>query len=166
MIIQSRLQLGDLLKELNLPLVICECGVAEGLFSKQIMGWGVEKLYLVDMWKRIEGQHGDGDFPQEWHDNNLQQVRDTMSGYSSDKYVILQGDSSQMAIQVPDNSLSLVYIDADHSYEGVKRDLNAWLSKVVVGGIIAGHDYLNPGYGANRAVNEFATGRFDVIIIP
>ena len=52
-----------------------------------------------------------------------------------------------------DNSLDFVFIDASHEYEDVKEDILAWLPKVKVGGILAGHDYDN-FEGVNRAVDE------------
>jgi hypothetical protein len=42
-----------------------------------------------------------------------------------------------------DRSLDFVYIDADHSYEIVKKDIKSWYPKVKIGGVIAGHDYYN-----------------------
>lgn len=40
-----------------------------------------------------------------------------------------------------DNSLDMVFIDADHSYEAVKNDIATWLPKVKKdGGMLAGHD--------------------------
>jgi hypothetical protein len=56
--------------------------------------------------------------------------------------------------------LDLVYIDACHSYECVRNDLNAWFGKVKKGGIIAGHDYKNNDYGVRQAADEFTRGRF------
>lgn len=57
-----------------------------------------------------------------------------------------------------DASLDFVFIDADHSYAAVSRDIDAWIPKVKKGGIIAGHDYCNwPGFGVIQAVTE----RFD-----
>jgi SAM-dependent methyltransferase len=54
-----------------------------------------------------------------------------------------------------DNSLDFVFIDASHEYEDVKEDILAWLPKVKIGGILAGHDYDNFNFeGVNRAVNE------------
>jgi hypothetical protein len=58
-----------------------------------------------------------------------------------------------------DRSVDFVFIDADHSYEAVRRDILAWLPKVKVGGTLAGHDY-EPYYpGVIRAVDELFPGR-------
>jgi cephalosporin hydroxylase len=63
-----------------------------------------------------------------------------------------------------DNSLDFVFIDADHSYEGVISDIKAWFPKVKVGGHIAGHDYNEIDWpGVVKAVDEFFTGKFIII---
>lgn len=151
--IQSRTQLPDLIRHLGLPMIAAELGVAEGNNSRDLLAAGMEKLYMVDRWQYtpIAGDSGE---PQEWHDNNYQQVLDKVSEYG-DKAIILKGDSVSMSYRVEDSSLSMVYIDADHSYEGVKKDLVVWGNKVVSGGIIAGHDYLNKSYGVYKAVQEY-----------
>lgn len=40
-----------------------------------------------------------------------------------------------------DESIDFCFIDAGHDFFSVKKDLLAWLPKVKVGGVIAGHDY-------------------------
>lgn len=62
--------------------------------------------------------------------------------------------STQAAAQdVEDESLDFVFIDADHTYEGVSADIDAWLPKVR--GMILGHDYHPETFpGVVRAVNE------------
>lgn len=57
----------------------------------------------------------------------------------------LTGDSSESAARYEDQSLDLVFIDADHSPEAVERDIRAWLPKLRPGGMIAGHDAQGPG---------------------
>lgn len=49
--------------------------------------------------------------------------------------------SAEAAAEVPDGSLDFVYIDANHVYDAVTADLEAWVPKVRPGGIVSGHDY-------------------------
>jgi hypothetical protein len=72
----------------------------------------------------------------------------------------LHGPSVEMAQQVPDGSLDLVFIDADHSEAAVRADIRAWLPKVRQDGIIAGHDYGSRNHpGVKIAVDEACAGR-------
>lgn len=48
--------------------------------------------------------------------------------------------SVEGAAQFDDKSLDFVYIDADHTYNAVVQDIEAWKAKVKIGGYIAGHD--------------------------
>ncbi len=77
-----------------------------------------------------------------------------------DKIIDIKGFSWDCASNFNNNSIDFVYIDADHRYESVKKDLNAWFMKIKSGGIFAGHDY-EPYKGQNhpgvkQAVDEFA----------
>ena len=56
-----------------------------------------------------------------------------------------------------------IYIDADHSYESVKADIETWLPFVKPSGIIAGHDYSAHFTGVVTAVNEFFDNNSDVL---
>ncbi len=47
-----------------------------------------------------------------------------------------------------------VFIDADHSYEAVRKDLRAWWPHVAEGGLFCGHDYYVFD-GVGRAVREW-----------
>ncbi len=46
----------------------------------------------------------------------------------------------EAAMQIDDNSLDFVFIDADHSEGGVRRDIQGWLPKVKSTGWVLGHD--------------------------
>lgn len=70
-----------------------------------------------------------------------------------DDIIDLKGLSWEMADKFEDGSVDMVFIDADHSYESVAKDISAWLPKIRKGGIISGHDYDNP-CGVKQAVSE------------
>ena len=42
-----------------------------------------------------------------------------------------------------DDSLDFVYIDANHAFDAVNRDLRKWFPKLRNGGVFAGHDYFD-----------------------
>lgn len=54
-----------------------------------------------------------------------------------------------------DGSIDFLFIDGDHRYPSVKKDLQMWFPKIKEGGIIAGHDYNEPSCGVKQAVDEF-----------
>lgn len=151
--IQYRSQLGELLAYLGLKGDVAEIGVAEGLHAEQLIKSNqIERLYLIDSWRELP-QKGDGGFPQQWHDDNLKLAQQTLAPY--EKAIWLRGLSRDMIDSIPNDSLVLAYLDGDHSYNGCLSDLQRIYKKVKVGGVIAGHDYLNPAYGVNQAVKFF-----------
>ena len=56
---------------------------------------------------------------------------------------ILRGKSHDMIPLIPDKSLDICFIDADHRYEGVYKDIDLCMPKIKPGGIICGHDCNN-----------------------
>jgi hypothetical protein len=148
----------DLYQIIDLTLPAAEIGVAEGFFSRDILEWGVPKLYMVDNWGTLNVK-GDGGNEQSWHDRNYQGAIERVAKFG-DKAIILRGLSTLMADKVSDNSLGFVNIDCDHSYEGVMGDINVWWPKLVKGGVMAFHDYENTNYGVKQAVGEFARNEF------
>jgi len=53
-----------------------------------------------------------------------------------------------------DNSIDFIYIDGNHSYESVKKDLKLYLPKIKNNCVIAGHDYSPQHQGVMDAVDE------------
>lgn len=66
----------------------------------------------------------------------------------------IKGNTWEVASQFEDNSVDFVFIDADHNYESVKKDILSWLPKMKKGGIMSGHDYFNNTCGVKQAVDE------------
>lgn len=146
--------------------VTVELGVAEGFFSADIVrDWNSSIHYAVDNWSPI-GSVGDGSFPQEWHTKNYENAVKRFSQFG-DKITILRGPTYRMSQHVKNETCDLVYVDADHSYEGVKRDIESWWPKLKRGGIMAFHDYESIEYGVKQAVTEFANSKgLQINLIP
>ena len=157
MTVLFRRDLGGLLRARGAPLVVAEVGVAEGRYSLEMLGWGLERLYLVDAWLCRPEVTGDSREPQEWHDRNLAACRGRVAAHG-DRVTFLRGLSVDVAATLPDGSLGMAYLDACHERDAVAADLVAWWPKVVSGGVLAGHDYLCPHYGVREAVDEWAAG--------
>ena len=64
----------------------------------------------------------------------------------------IQAPSSVAADYLLDQSLDLVFIDADHSYTHVREDILRYSPKLRPGGLLTGHDIDYPG--VNQAVRE------------
>lgn len=86
-----------------------------------------------------------------------QQVSNRMQGLG---HKLIRGSSVDVAMGFDDETLDVVYLDGDHTYDGVNFDIQAWLPKVKSGGYICGHDYCEGttgggyAYGVIDAVNE------------
>jgi MMP 1-O-methyltransferase len=60
--------------------------------------------------------------------------------------------TSAEAVRVIDGEIELLFIDGDHSYEGVRRDAALWLPRLVEGGTVMFHDVGTAGYSGPRRV--------------
>jgi glycosyltransferase involved in cell wall biosynthesis/Flp pilus assembly protein TadD len=115
---------------------------------------GVE-IYAVDLFessKAFEGKKRLRDqlpYIQQVYEANLERTN------TRELITDMVARSDRAAEQFADGSLDVVFIDASHNYESVKRDIRAWRPKVRPGGILAGHDYSNPDWpGVKRAVDN------------
>lgn len=80
-----------------------------------------------------------------------------------DRYVgppveLVKGDSAEQAAKFT-GPVHFLFVDADHTQNGVAADMRAWLGKVRPGGIVAFHDYEQPDFphvaGVREAVNAW-----------
>lgn len=147
------------------PVIGAEIGVFAGDMSRQLLDRSDLQLLMVDSWegdgKAYAGDSGD------WHSGLTQTKQDDYRASAqrvasaSGRGSIIAARSGEAAKFVADGTLDFVFIDADHSYDGVKADIAAWLPKLKPGGLLSGHDYDNPEFpkfGVARAVDEFVAG--------
>lgn len=136
------------------PIVGVEIGTGAGGGSAAML-WLMPnlKLYCIDAWKHMPGHLYEAEFyPQELHDKQYELAIARLKLYPPLRSVVLRMTSDEAAIQVP-APVDFVWIDGDHRYEQVKRDIQNWMPKISLGGIICGHDYIQAA-GVKEAVDE------------
>jgi len=112
------------------------------------------KLFCVDTWL---GSPEHRDTRSRFYDPNIDKLYESfLSNTEPVKSIIspIRKNSIEASKDFQDNSLDIVFLDACHEYECVKKDIECWLPKVKVGGILSGHDYNNNWPGVNLAVHE------------
>lgn len=139
-----------------------EVGCAHGATTHRLLQYCAQlRLYAVDKWEKVEGgpeAGAMGETPgcEAWDPVlGYRRFRTSTKPYSH-RLTVLRGDSAEMAEKVPDGSLDFVFIDADHRYPSVIKDLAAWVPKLKSGGTLCGHDVHLPG--VNRALLEKVPG--------
>lgn len=64
-----------------------------------------------------------------------------LARFASLRASLVPGRSPDAAALFDDASLDIVFIDADHANEALLADIDAWLPKLVRGGVLCGDDY-------------------------
>jgi predicted O-methyltransferase YrrM len=164
---QRRAERAQLLELLPKQAICAEVGTYRGDFAAVILrALSPRELYLIDAWEHrpeYEGASygGHASAGQEGMDAMYESVVDRFRAAIDTRTIFVKrARSVDAAASFSDESLDWVYIDADHSYEGVKRDLEAYYRVVKPGGYLAGDDYGQQdrwfGDGVTQAVDEFA----------
>lgn len=142
---------------------IAELGVCEGENFMRMIEHHPQEAVAVDAWLDDSViSRNDWGFSQA----ELNELYRTFRRETKDKAFvrILREYTFDAARHFPDNYFDLIYVDADHTYEGCKKDLESWYPKVKKGKYLLGDDYVNNHKARNtgvifrvaEAVNEFA----------
>lgn len=166
-LIRHRAQvLIDLLTRLRgrtADLIGAEVGVCTGETSELLLkGLPNLHLFLVDPWRTPtpgtdywKTGAGDSTMTQSMFDDVLERAA-IRTAFAAHRRTIVLCESAEAAAFLP-AELDFVFIDGDHSYSGVMRDLETCWPRVAKSGVLTGHDYGNPNFpDVKRAVDEFA----------
>ncbi|MEM4217915.1 MAG: class I SAM-dependent methyltransferase [Candidatus Methanomethylicaceae archaeon] len=123
--------------ELGSYLGASACFLAEGLQR------GRGHLYCVDTWENDAMSEGYRDTYQEFLVNT-----ELLSGTITP----IRGLTTEVATSFT-KEISLLFVDADHSYAAVTADLQSWLPKLQAGGWLLMHDW-GWAEGVQRAIKE------------
>ncbi len=116
-----------------------EIGVCDGDYSESLAKNNPEmQLFSIDPWQGLP----------EYYDYRKKEIFEQMlvnATLKLKKYTnctMVRKSSAEASKDFKDESLDMVYIDANHRLEFVINDISIWLPKIKSGGIISGHDYL------------------------
>lgn len=161
----NRLDLISKFVDLNNPLIL-EIGVHRSSFSRELYNkFNPQKMYLVDPWKALDDEIYEESFYGN-SDNNNQAMQDqyysevvkNFENEIKDNRVEIFRDTSDNFFLSNKIKFDLIYIDGNHLYEYVKRDISNSLKYLNINGIIVLDDYLVKGWwqdGVTKAVNDF-----------
>lgn len=135
----------------NKSVVGAEIGVLEGKNAKSILQTlNVKKLYLIDPYIPYASSDLSSMLPKA-----LRSAKKKLSRFN-DRIEWVRKKSEDALQQFPDSFFDFVYIDGDHDYEFVKKDLEGYWKKLRKGGILGGHDFFGFYSGVVKAVTEFS----------
>jgi predicted O-methyltransferase YrrM len=130
-----------------------ELGVWKGhsvsYLASKLKGRNV-KIYAVDIfedWDKNKKVLDEVKYVTELYNENL--INEGVRNMITD----IRSISWEAADNFKEGEVDFVFIDADHTYNSVIKDIKAWLPKIKKGGIISGHDYFTSP-GVKSAVDE------------
>jgi hypothetical protein len=149
---------------LDRKIVGAEVGVLRGSTSRSLLQFCPNlTLHMVDAWGSVAYQDTSDKAGKikDWGPIYRDAVK--VREQYADRAHIHAMTSELASRQFKDRSLDFVFIDAQHDYKSVSRDISYWLPKVKPGGFISGHDYHPNWPGVQKAVRDrfkkFTTGK-------
>lgn len=141
----------------NKGVIAVEIGTLEGSNAKSILKeLNVKKLYIVDPYENYLDYSNS-------EPNTVKKLRKYQNRAKrrlrkhGDKIIWVKKLSDDAIGDIPPE-VDFVYIDGNHEYEYVKKDMENYSKKLKKGGILAGHDITSfPGVG--EALVEFCSER-------
>ena len=149
---------------------VAEIGIGYGTHAKYILkNNNIKTLFLIDPMKKYDNDGFVDDILKNESDNHFNEMYDLINKELDpwkSKYTWFRQESLSITEdQIPTESLDCIFIDGNHEYSYVKKDLVFWWKKIRNGGQLLGDDYsVHPG--VYLAVNEFASEnnlKFDLL---
>jgi len=136
-------------------ILAVEVGSMLGDSAKAVCAAAEQKIHLlcVDTWRGAETDFGRTVYDELGEDNVYSFFAQNCSAEIHSGAIEPMRTSSLEAAEMlglAGRLFDIVFIDADHSYEGVKADIEAWLPLVREGGILCGHDFGTLGQANDR----------------
>lgn len=143
---------------------VCEVGVGLGDFSEVLMRFLRPKRFVAIDWFRAHEDELNFGRPSKEVFGSMTHGEFYRRRFATKPVEIREGNSAETLATLDDTSFDLIYIDANHEYDAVRRDAEEALRKIRPTGILIFNDYIlfdhlrGTEYGVvpvvNRLVNE------------
>jgi len=124
----------------------------------------ISEYWAIDQWMPIPMSRGTrrerNVTPELWEAQHLHACNLMVQWFPQIR--VVRADAAVVVGIFPDGYFDLVFLDADHHYDSVRRDIQVWLPKVRKGGILTGHDYTERFVGVRKAVDEYFNGQVEI----
>lgn len=156
----------------DVPTLGAEIGVWRGETSFELLSKRpLLHLFLIDPW--MAGEPGTDWYesgstmpsrPQADYDYAYKRAMNRLAYFEVDNRFLVKREPSLEAVKsMADGCFDFIFLDGDHSYETVKKEIQVYLPKVKAGGWIGGHDYGNRCGQVKEAVDEaFTDGKLQI----
>ena len=138
----------DILTRWNMIEIGSYMGESAQMFASSGLFRG--EILCIDPWDLGDEPHWEEDKDWRFVENEFyHNMRFWPKGSKADwcNIKVIKSKSQDCHELVLDRYYDFIYIDGDHSYEAVKRDIELYLPKLKKGGLIAGHDYDEKAFG-------------------
>lgn len=159
MTVKNRIELINLFKNNSLLKLGIEIGSFSGNYAKDILNIYDGRLILVDIWNLVNNNTYIDSSNQVNYKKVYTDCMNNIYGHEN-RCFMFRIDSENASSFFNDESFDFVYIDANHSYEYVKKDIELWYPKVRKGGILSGHDYLMMDWHHDNAFTPNGKDRY------
>jgi len=147
--------LCDLIERFSPNGIGVELGINRGLTSEKILTTTSTKiLYMIDPWiwcyDKNQGLYSTKHNP----DDDYEYVLNHFSQKFPKKHILIRKKSEE-AVNDIQEKLDFIFIDGNHTYNYVMKDLELWMPKIKSEGLVVGHDWWKKFPDVERAVTDF-----------
>jgi hypothetical protein len=157
----SDAELTWLAKQAKSHYIIAEIGSWRGRSTRALADNAAGRVFVIDMWwDTMFGFEGD----KWWQNEQEMRSREdwlfleflkNLAPHIGRRVAPFRLESANAAKLFRGVfAFDMIFLDADHEYESVKADIEAWQPLLAAGGLLCGHDYSPSRTGVIRAVGE------------
>jgi predicted O-methyltransferase YrrM len=158
--------LQGMMKHISQDGIVVEIGCWLGETS-EALETGIMKynknamLYCIDPWDYPDREKIPEAYKKAFEQGDVfDRFKKRMSPYI---FSIMRMKGEDAVVKFRDDSVDLVFLDANHEYQSTKETIINWIPKIKSNGVFCGHDYVSDYPGVIAAVDECFSKKATII---